>query len=268
MRWIDFRQLKGLRRFPVPPEVLAAGRVKLIAVIEASPMAVRPSAWFASAAWRPVMAAMIVIVVVAGGGGTVMAAHGALPGEKLYAVKLVAESIGERMTLTSERRFVVQAGHASRRLEEAERLLEIQDIDGDDRAARVRAAMDRYEGHVFAMNEIAVKMEPDPRKPEKGDRAFRAAEGMIDRHVRLIESATGVHPSVASAMIDPIEAAFSLEADVFEAIPADDGGEDDGRERRRGERETRVGDSLKRLRAVMEERRDDGHDGDDERRRD
>src|SRR5687768_13843829 len=122
MRWLDVRQLKNLRRFPVPPEVLAAGRIRLIAVIEASPMIQRSSGWFTSAAWRPVMAAMVVIVV-ASGGGTFAAAHDALPGERLYVVKLAGEEFRERMTLTSEQRFVVQAAHASRRIEETEQLI-------------------------------------------------------------------------------------------------------------------------------------------------
>lgn len=253
----DIRQLKNLRRYPVPPEVLASGRVKLVAVIEASPMtALRPSAWFMAAAWRPVMAAMIV-VVVATGGGTFAAAHDALPGEALYAVKLAGEGFRERVALTSEQRFVVQAAHASRRLEETERLLDVQGLDGDDRAARVRDAMDRYEGHVFAMNEIAVKLEADPEKPRKGRKALRAAEGMFDRHVHLIESATRAEPLVATIMIDPIDATFSLEDDMFSAIPADDGGEEHGRNRQRREREAKIGDSLKRMRAEFESRREE-----------
>ena len=266
----DLRQLKNLRRYPVPPEALASGRVKLIAVIQASPMMDRrPSAWFMASAWRPVMAAMIV-VVVATGGGTFTAAHDALPGDALYVVKLAGEGFRERMTLTSEQRFVVEAAHASRRLEETERLLEIQDLDGEDRAARVRDAMDRYEDHVFAMNEIAVKLEADPEKPRKGRKALKAAEGMFDRHVHLIESATRAEPLVATIMIDPIGATFSLEDDMFSAIPADDG-EEDGRNRQRHERETKIGDSLKRMRAEFEsrrgeERRDDAPTDDGERR--
>ncbi|HTK59849.1 MAG TPA: hypothetical protein VL283_01455 [Candidatus Baltobacteraceae bacterium] len=258
MRWIDVRQLKNLRRFPVPPEVLAAGRVKLIAVIDASPMAIRRSAWFMSAAWRPVMAAMVVIVVATTGGGTFALAHDALPGERLYVVKLAGEELHERMTLTPERRFVVQAAHASRRLEETERLLELQGLGGADRAARVRRAMDRYEGHVFTMDEIAVKMEADPEKPSKGRKARAAAEGVFDLHARLIESATRAEPAMASLMLDPTDATFTLEDDVYSSIPADDGGTDEGSERHRRERTERINESLKRMRADLEGRRTEG----------
>jgi|GEM_PF-3502373 len=279
MLWLDVRQLKNLRRFPVPPEVLAAGRVKLIAVIEAAPMVRRQTAWFASAAWRPVMAAMIVIVTVTGG-GTFAAAHDALPGDKLYVVKILGEEFRERVALTSEQRFVVQAAHASRRLAETERLLSIQGLAGDVRAARVRKAMDRYEDHVFLMNEIAVKLEPDPEKPRKGKKAYMAAESMFDRHVRLMESATHAEPVVVGAMLDPLDAAFSLEADMHASIPVDDG-EDDGEDARRWrERAERVSESLKRMRADLEsrkgpegsreedvrsgeDRREDGRDGED-----
>jgi hypothetical protein len=253
MRWICVRQLKNLRRFPVPPEILAAGRVRLVAVIEAAPMIHRKSAWFASAAWRPVMAAMIVIVTVTGG-GTFVAAHDALPGERLYVVKLAGEEFRERMTLTSEQRFVVQAAHASRRLEETEQLLTMQGLGDDVRAARVRKAMNRYEGHLFVMNEIAVRLETDPQKPQRGKKALKAAEGMLDRHVQLMESATRAEPVVASLVLEPTDAAFSLEADMFSAIPADDGGTDGDAERHRRERAEKFSDSLARMRADLEDR--------------
>jgi len=263
MRWITVRQLKNLRRFPVPPEILAAGRVKLIAVIEAAPMIHRQTAWFASAAWRPVMAAMIVIVAVTGG-GTFVAAHDALPGEKLYVVKLAGEEFHERMTITSEQRFVVQAAHASRRLEETERLLAMQGLGGADRAARVRKAMARFEGHVFVMNEIAVKFEADPEKPKRGKKALKAADVMLDRHVHLMESATRAEPVVAAVMLDPMDAPFSLEADLFSAIPTDDGGADDEAGRHRLERaEKRL-----RMRADLEDRKREAEDERTEEARD
>ncbi len=254
MRWIDIRQLKNLRRFPVPPEVLAAGRVKLIAVIDASPMRRRPSAWFMSAAWRPVMAVMVV-VVVATGGGTFAAAHEALPGDRLYVLKLATEEVRERLSFSPERRFAVQAAHASRRLEETERLLGREGLVASERVTRVRAAMDLYEGHLFAMNEIVVRFEADAEKPEKGKKAITAAERTLDRHVRLIESATRAEPYAASLMLAPIGDALEMESDLFAAIPADDGGTDDGRERRSKDRAKRIEDSLKRFRAEIEERR-------------
>lgn len=265
MRWLDIRKLKALRNFPVPPEVLAAGRVKLIAVIEAAPFPRRPSAWFMSAAWRPVMAAMVVIVVVTGG-GTVAAAHDALPGDRLYVVKLVAEDFRERTALTPERRFVIKAAHAARRLEETERLIARRNLVAHERVTRVRAAMDLFEDQLFAMNEIAVRFEADPEKPEKGRKALSAAERVIDRHVALIESATQASPFVASLMIEPIDGTFSLEADVYAAIPSSEG--DDDRERRGRERAERVGDSLKRVRAEIEARRERRDEGEGDREED
>lgn len=260
---LHVRQLKNLRRFPVPQDVLEAGRVKLIAVIEASPMASRPSVWFLSAAWRPVMAMMIVIVV-ATGGGTVVAAHDALPGEALYVVKLAAEDVRERLTITQDQRFVVQAAHATRRLEEAEQLLALQGLEGQDRATRVRTVMDRYEDHVFRMNEIAVKMEPDPKKPKNAKKAVLATEDVLDRHVRLIESATRAGSAVASMMLDRIDAAVTMEADVYSAIPADDGGVDEGGVERRSERAKKIEERVKRMRAQFEERRRSSEREDDE----
>lgn len=258
------RQLKALRRFPVPPEALVSGRMRLVAAVEAAPMLRRSSIWFTSAAWRPVMTAMVVIVFV-GGGGTVVAAHDALPGDRLYAVKLAAEGVSERVAVTPEQRFVVQAAHASRRLEETESLLARQGIVGEDRVARVRDAMGRYEDHLFTMNEIAVIMGSDPEKPEKGTKALMAAEGMLDRHARLIESATRAEPFVASLMIEPIGDSLSLEADMFSSIPTDDGERVEGLKLRRRERDERIGASLKRMREGIRDRGDEdsreGRDG-------
>jgi len=256
MRWIDVRQLKNLRRFPVPPEVLAAGRVKLIAVIEAAPMIHRSSAWFASAVWRPVMASMIVIVTVTGG-GTFVAAHDALPGDRLYVVKLAGEEFHERMTLTSEQRFVVQAAHATRRLKETERLLELQGLAGEKRAMLVGKALHRYEDNLFVMNEIAVKFEPDPKKPKKGKRALKAIEGMFDQHAHLMESATRAEPVLASLMLEPSDATLSLEADLTSSIPTDDGGthEDEGNHQPSWVERTR--ESQRRIREELEASRRD-----------
>ncbi|MEK7545975.1 MAG: DUF5667 domain-containing protein [Patescibacteria group bacterium] len=254
MRWNAVRQLKSLRGFPVPPGALVSGRLRLVARIEAAPMLRRPSAWFMAAAWRPAVVSMIV-AVVATGGGTVVAAHDALPGEALYALKLAAENVRERVAVTSKDRFAVQAAHASSRLAETEELLERQELGEEDRAARVRAAMDRYEGHVFVLNEIAAKMEDVEDVREK---ARKTAEGMVDRHMRLVESATRAEASVASIMLDPIVAALSLEDDLAEQDSTDDVGDgDDDREGglRRRERAEKIGEGLKRMRVGLEDRR-------------
>lgn len=260
MRWITVRQLKSLRSFPVPPEVLEAGRKRLLIVMAEAPMlhpasgglftACRVAKLYA-AAWKPVMAVMVV-VVFATGGGAVVAAHGSLPGDRLYAVKMTAEEVRERMTLTAEQRLVVQAAHAARRLDETERLLERQGLGGAERAERVRKAMDRYEDHLFVMNEIAVKMEPDPAKPKRGKKAIKATEAMLERQAVLLESATHAEPVVAAMVIDPVEASFSLEADLQAVIPADDGGWHEDFERRRDERARKIEHSLKALEIKLE----------------
>jgi hypothetical protein len=196
---------------------------------------------------------MLIVVTVAGGGGFVAAAD-ALPGERLYGMKLVGEDVRERLTLSSEQRFVVQASHASRRLDETERLLELQGIGGGERAELVRTAMDRYQDQLFAMNEIAVRFEPDPKRQKRKLKALQAAESMVDRHVQLMESTSRVEPAMAGLMLDPANAVFTLEADMFAAIPADEGGTD-GELPRRKERAKWIEDNLTRLRAELEARR-------------
>jgi len=202
------------------------------------------------------MASMIVIVTVTGG-GTFVAAHDALPGDRLYVVKLAGEEFHERMTLTSEQRFVVQAAHATRRLKETERLLELQGLAGEKRAMLVGKALHRYEDNLFVMNEIAVKFEPDPKKPKKGKRALKAIEGMFDQHAHLMESATRAEPVLASLMLEPSDATLSLEADLTSSIPTDDGGthEDEGNHQPSWVERTR--ESQRRIREELEASRRD-----------
>lgn len=258
MRNAEIRQLKRLRRYPVPPEALARVRVRVVAATQAAPMPRR--GWFAVGAWKPAMAAAAV-VMMATGGVTFAAANDALPGERLYVVKVVGEALHERAVFGAERRFVVQAAHAARRLEEAERLLEREGLVPMERAELMRSAMERYENHVFAMNEIAVKLRVTAEEPKRGDRAIEAAEKMMERQARLLESATGVEPAIASVMIDPVGAAVTMEDDLWDAIPADDGGRAEAFERRK-ERNRKFERVLLRL---QDGAREPGRRGDEDR---
>lgn len=208
------------------------------------PFARKP--WFVAAAWRPAMVA-VAVVVLATSGGTFVAAHEALPGDRLYAVKLLGEGVRERLMVTAEQRFVVQAAHAARRLDETERLLERHGL-GDGLDARIRTTMNRYEGHLFDMNVIAARMQADPDKPRRGVRALRATDAVLERQARLLDSVSDAEPSVAAYFLEPADAAVSLEADVHAALPGLAG--PDGSARRE-ERAGKMGESLLRLRTEL-----------------
>lgn len=215
MRWITIRQLKGLRRLPVPPEALQAGRRRLMIVMAEAPMA-SGRHLFRAYIWKPALAAFVIVIfVAASGGGAVYAAQTSLPGDSLYAVKMVSESFQEHLTLSAERRFAVQAEHASRRLDETRQLLEKSGLDAKEREVRVRKAITGYEDRLSAMNDLAATLAAAPPKPGKSLKTIEAAERVLDRHAELVASATASAPDVVETVLEPIDDSIRMEADVF-----------------------------------------------------
>lgn len=264
MRWITLRQLKALRKLPVPPEALEAGRHRLLIVMADAPMA---AAWSRTRAfiWKPAAVAMPVMAVFVAvfGGGAVYASQGALPGDALYTVKLASEGVREHLTLSTERKFAVQAEHAAERLEETRHLLEHGGLDAQERETRVRKAISGYEDRLTSMNEIAAMLATDPPKRGRGLKAMRAAERVLDRHAELVASATVTDPEVAEAVLEPIDDSIKLEDDVFTFTRKqrqDDGEKEDDAdtERRwevhRKERSDRLSGHLKRLRDELRQK--------------
>lgn len=260
MRWITIRQLKNLRRFPVPPEVLEAGRRNLLIVMAEAPMASGVSR-FRAFIWKPALAAFVVVVFVAvSGAGAVYASQGALPGDALYTVKLTSESVQENLTITPEARFAVQAAHAAKRLEETQELMRRSGLDAQERQVRVQKAIKGFERRVTVMDGIAGRMAAAPPKKSGKDRGLKtmlAAERLLDRHAELVKSATEEDPDLAQDVIEPIEGSIKLESDVYaftHRTHRDDGGTDDASgtkedswEKLRQERNDRLSELLKRL---------------------
>lgn len=254
MRRNYIRQLKDLGRLPVPPEVMSLGRERLVETVRSYPMAKRSSVWFSAAVFRPLMVTLVV-VSVATGGGTFAVASSALPGDKLYVVKIATEDVREYAAFTSERRLLVQAKRASRRLLETEQLLEKKLTDSENRAVLVRETMGLYKGHLFDMNEIAVKIEEGSYDSKNKLQARKAADEIFELHTMLIDSADVAERAVASALIDSIDESLLLENDLLEVTKEEDGDANVGFERHRSERFKKMNTSLKRIHSDLNERK-------------
>ena len=250
------RELKKLRRFPVPESALEAGRKRLLEFMAETPMVPmgrRP--WLLR--WRLAAVTVFVAVFATSGGAFVLASQGALPGEHLYAVKLATEDVQERLTVSPAHKFAVKAAHAARRLDETEQLMARNGLGSEERMQRVRTALHAYEAHLFNMNAIALKMSVHPPKAKAGRRAIQAAERMLDRHAALIASATATQPSMTEAVLQPVDAAIELQSDVMGVVPAwqQHAGEDDERdalEERHQNRSQRIQEQLRALQMELE----------------
>lgn len=261
MRWFTVRQLKNLRRFPVPPEALEAGRRNLLIVMAEMPMASGVSR-FRAFIWKPALTAFVVVVFVAvSGAGVVHASQGSLPGDRLYAVKLASEDLQERLTLSPEAKFAVQAEHAALRLEETQELMRRGGMDAEQRQARLRKAMSGFEKRMTAMDDLAAKIAEAPPKASgtRGLKAALAAERVLDRHAQLVASATDIDSATDDDAIAPIEDAIKLDGTIYaftRRTRRDDGGADDATgtkergdwETRRQERNDRLSEILRHLR--------------------
>jgi hypothetical protein len=241
--------------------VLEAGRRNLLIVMAEAPMASGVSR-FRAFIWKPALAAFVVVVFVAvSGAGAVYASQGALPGDSLYAVKLASESVQERLTLSPEAKFAVQAAHATERLEETQELMRRNGLDAEERQERVQRALQGFERRVTVMDGIAGRMAAAPSKKSgkgRGLKTMLAAERLLDRHAELVKSATEENPDLAQDVIAPIEDSIKLESDVYafaHRTHRDDGGTDDATgtqedpwEKLRQERNARLSEYLKQQR--------------------
>lgn len=202
----------------MPASALASGRKRLCIVMAELPFVPGAARRYGVFIWKPAMTLVLACVLVLSGGGAVMASRGALPGERLYPIKLVSENMRERLVVSAAKKFSVQAAHAERRLEETEKLIGNGALAEEDRDERVQTALHGYEDHIFSMNELAVRLSVDPPKPGNGDRALQAAERLFDRHADLVASATVAEPIVAAAMLEPLGITLDLQDEVLESM--------------------------------------------------
>ncbi len=114
------RQLAGE---PAPAEVFHRSRTRLLAQA-ADRRAQSPSGY---PRWQRLprlgMAALVVLVILLSGGGLVAVSAQALPGDQLYPIKRVSETIQLDLTFDAEAHRLVEARFQERRLAEVEKLL-------------------------------------------------------------------------------------------------------------------------------------------------
>ncbi len=242
------RELKRLRRIPVPESVLEAGRKRLLEFMAETPMVPlgrRPMLL----RWRPAAVMLLVAVFVTSGGGIVFAAQRALPGDHLYALKLASEEVQERLAISPAQKFAVQASHAARRLDETEQLMQRNGLAPQERVLRVQSALKAYESHLFAMNVIALTMAVNHPKSEDGRKSIQAAERVLDRHAAMIASATAAQPAMTDAVLDPIDEDIELQTDMMGVMPAASGSdsEEENLQHRHEERTRKIEEHLKSL---------------------
>lgn len=244
------RELRKLRNFPVPESALEAGRKKLLEFMAETPMVPLGRRAPFLLRWRPWAVTLCVAVFVTSGAGVVAAAQHALPGDRLYPVKLAGEEFHERLAFSPARKFTIQAGHAARRLQETERLMQRNGLARQEHIARMHVALNAYEENLFNMNALALTLSVHPPKAEAGGRAFRAAEKVFDRHAALVASATVTRPIEAEAVLEPIDVSFDLQSDLLDALGSYDRSSDgeSAPEQRYRQRAEEIQEQLKSLR--------------------
>jgi len=78
--------------------------------------------------------ALTLIVLIAGGAGITYASNEALPGSKLYPIKInIRENIEERLAFTSETKINVQSSHVEKRLNEARKLAQTNNLTEENK---------------------------------------------------------------------------------------------------------------------------------------
>lgn len=216
-------QLKRLKNTPVPPEALDRGRVKLLAFMAAHPLLrAKSMPWWQNAfIWKPAAAFAMMTMAVGGSGMAVSASEGSVPGDSLYRVKMLAEAVTAKLSMTSESRFHNQAEQAGRRLDEAGAIMLLTEESAESRQDRLEVAMKGYQEHMIALNNLVSRLNADADDDERADLSAATAahevERVLEHHENLVESAS------RSAEFDDTLAvsakpALELEAKIMKAF--------------------------------------------------
>lgn len=190
-------QLKRLKNTPVPPEALDRGRVKLLAFMAAHPLLrTKPMPWWQNAfIWKPAAAFAMMTMAVGGSGMAVSASEGSVPGDSLYRVKMLAEAVTTKFSMTPEAKFRNQAEQAGRRLDEAGAIMLLTEESAESRQNRLKVAMKGYQEHMIALNNLASRLNANADDNEQADLSVTTAahevERVLEHHENLVESASG-----------------------------------------------------------------------------
>jgi len=209
--WFTVRKLRRLKEKQVSDVVLKKHRRELLAFMENNPMRIAPGRPFfaISHAWKPMMAGLLGFAVLSGTGGAVYAAQASLPGEALYAVKIASEDVREHFVLSPEKKMHFKAVRAERRLAEVEILLKRGNFP-EKRPERVHFAMQKYEDQIEKMENLAGHL-AEKRDDEANERVLMVIDRMVDKHDRVIESASTSDEASEERVFRHVERSLDLE---------------------------------------------------------
>jgi hypothetical protein len=216
--------LKKLKRTPVPPEALDRGRIRLMALMATHPMPKQAKGfgWLSNAlVWKPLTAVFIGAAALTGAGGVVSAAGSALPGEKLYRFKLLAEDMRVRLALSDESRFLILAEQAEVRLTEAERVMKTDRESPEEREGRLQEAMDRYQNQIRILNTLSETFDDSEESLPRAVSAAEAIDKVLERHVTLIDSASTTELE-SDAVVEQARPTLEISERVHKAVNSHD----------------------------------------------
>ena len=196
------------------------GKTELLEFMDSNPMRSRTPIRVSLATgflWKPMMAGLLVLVLMSASGGAVYAAQGSVPGEKLYPIKIASEVAREKFTISPESRFRFKVIRAERRLQEAQLILERKHPKLEIRNRKVEAAMGRYEKHVGSLKILAARYE-EKGLPVARENILNAIDRIIEKHEKLIDSASSSKNGLEKAVVGPIKASLELEEQYFKRI--------------------------------------------------
>ena len=170
-----------------------------------------PRQWFTSWEMLSVVAAharmpIAIALILVISGGTALAAQGALPGDPLYAVKNLTETIESKVAVGAKASAEVEVKHALARLSEAETLAAQGKLD-EKRTAQVK---ERLGADLAAMNESVVALEAKGDAEGAARVSGRFAEGLGEHFDAFLTLSDEVADTISDAKPLIREVASSL----------------------------------------------------------
>src|SRR3989338_2514605 len=159
-----------------------------------------PRQWFTSWEMLSVVAAharmpIAIALILVISGGTALAAQGALPGDPLYAVKNLTETIESKVAVGSKASAEVEAKHALARLSEAETLAAQGKLD-EKRTAQVK---ERLGADLAAMNASVGELEAKGDTEGAARVSGRLAEGLGEHFDAFLTLSGEVADTISAA---------------------------------------------------------------------
>ncbi len=162
-------------------------------------------------AQRALPALLIVALVFGSGAATVFAAQDALPGDKLYGIKIASEKVGEKMALTENRKVLVATKIAERRLREA-KILKERGVLSTEMEEELLVEVEKYSKKA---EETLTKLEK--KKPERATRARAHLERFKKRALEHVkQSENKINTNVQKNKIQRV-----FKNEIKRSLPAD-----------------------------------------------